>query len=131
MSQFNSLRQDQVAPQSDQPLTAGQQPVPTANTPSRRDRLRAALPTVLIIGLLLVVAVWGHASDWNFGFGSSSAGETSETASACVVDGEAWCQEHNVPEAICIECNKKLLPPLPDYGWCAEHGILAMPARPS
>ena len=27
----------------------------------------------------------------------------------------------------CIECNAKLLPPLTDYGWCAEHGIAQCP----
>jgi cobalt-zinc-cadmium efflux system membrane fusion protein len=38
-----------------------------------------------------------------------------------------WCQEHNVPESLCIECNVELLPPNKDHGWCAEHGIAQCP----
>jgi len=32
-----------------------------------------------------------------------------------------------VPEAQCIECNANLVPAVPDYGWCAEHGIAQCP----
>jgi membrane fusion protein, heavy metal efflux system len=127
MSQFNSLRHDPVAPQTAQVPTAAPQAEPTQKMLTRRDRLRAALPIALVFSLLLIVAFWGHSTDWSFGFSSSSAGENAANASACVVDGEAWCKEHNVPEAICIECNKKLVPPLQDYGWCAEHGVAQCP----
>ena len=42
-------------------------------------------------------------------------------------EAEGWCKEHNVPEAICIECNSNLVPPVNDYGWCQEHGIAQCP----
>jgi len=38
-----------------------------------------------------------------------------------------WCEEHNVPESKCVECNPTLLPKGADYGWCAEHGVSNCP----
>jgi cobalt-zinc-cadmium efflux system membrane fusion protein len=32
-----------------------------------------------------------------------------------------------VPEADCIECNPKLVPRGPDYGWCKVHGVAQCP----
>ena len=38
-----------------------------------------------------------------------------------------WCNEHNVPESQCIECQPELLPRDKDYGWCKEHGVAQCP----
>ena len=39
----------------------------------------------------------------------------------------AWCEEHNVPEAACIECRVGLVPKVTDYGWCKVHGVAQCP----
>ena len=38
-----------------------------------------------------------------------------------------WCDEHNVPESMCVECNPKLCPLGKDYGWCSVHGVMQCP----
>src|SRR5207249_7001821 len=38
-----------------------------------------------------------------------------------------WCEEHGVPESICVECNKDLLPKEQEYGWCKVHGVAECP----
>ena len=58
-----------------------------------------------MFGVLIGVAVWGHATDWTlpkFSALMGGSGQNGETI--------AWCKDHNVPEAICIECNSKLVP---------------------
>ncbi|HZZ30030.1 MAG TPA: hypothetical protein VFE46_18685, partial [Pirellulales bacterium] len=56
-------------------------------------------------------------------FSSLLGGGNANSAAQCMEGADGWCKEHNVPEAECIECNSKLVPPLKDYGWCKEHGI--------
>jgi cobalt-zinc-cadmium efflux system membrane fusion protein len=73
-----------------------------------------------VVAVLGGLAVWGHLTDWTMPKFSSLIGQG-------VAQVEAWCQQHNVPEAQCIECNKSLLPAGQDYGWCKEHGIAQCP----
>jgi cobalt-zinc-cadmium efflux system membrane fusion protein len=82
--------------------------------------LRRTAPTFAVVALLGGLAVWGHLTDWSMPKFSTLIGQG-------VAQVEAWCQEHNVPEAQCIECNKSLLPAGQDYGWCKEHGIAQCP----
>ncbi len=42
---------------------------------------------------------------------------------------EEWCEEHNVAEAECIECNADLHPPGTDHGWCRAHGVAQCPSN--
>lgn len=82
--------------------------------------LKAAIPTALVIVLLAGVAAWGRSTDWKLPKFSHLMGN--------VVEEKAdWCEEHNVPESQCIECNKALIRPVADYGWCEEHGIAQCP----
>jgi len=82
--------------------------------------LRRALPTAGVLVVLAGVAWWGHSTNW-----------TLPKFSALIGRGEVadvdWCEAHNVPESICVECNPKLSPPLPDYGWCPIHGVMQCP----
>ena len=80
------------------------------------DRIRSSTPTALVIVVLVGLAVWGHRSEWKLPKFSSLLGEASKSSIA-------WCEEHGVPEAQCVECNPDLLPRGKDYGWCAEHGV--------
>jgi len=82
--------------------------------------LLRAVPTVAVVMALAALALWGHFADWKL-----------PKFSAVVATGaaqvEAWCQEHNVPEAECIECNLERFPPGKNYGWCKEHGVAQCP----
>jgi multidrug efflux pump subunit AcrA (membrane-fusion protein) len=72
---------------------------------------------LVVLALLAGVALWGHFNEWTMPKFSTLLGETAEAESS-------WCPTHNVPEAECIECNPLLLDEQPNYGWCAEHGIV-------
>ena len=78
--------------------------------------LRRVVPTVVVIALLAGLAIWGHSTDWKIPkFSQLVGGAPSKPAD--------WCEEHGVPESICIACNAKLMPKGQLYGWCAEHGV--------
>jgi cobalt-zinc-cadmium efflux system membrane fusion protein len=72
------------------------------------------------VAALAGLALWGHFNEWKLPKLSALVGGSDP-------EQEQWCQEHNVPEAECIECNLSLLPPSKDYGWCKEHGIAQCP----
>ena len=69
-----------------------------------------------IVGL----AVWGNATEWSMPKFSALFGGKAEEAAD-------WCDEHNVPESQCVECNKSLCPIGMDYGWCSVHGVMQCP----
>jgi cobalt-zinc-cadmium efflux system membrane fusion protein len=78
------------------------------------------VPTTLVVVGIIALAVWGHENDWTIPkFSELFGGKDME-----VMD---WCEEHNVPESQCVECNKSLLPAGTDYGWCSAHGVMQCP----
>jgi cobalt-zinc-cadmium efflux system membrane fusion protein len=79
------------------------------------------LPTATVLLALAVVAYFGHRSDWKVP--KISAMGSGDQAS----DTLAWCAEHGVLEAECVECRPELLPKSKDYGWCKEHGVPQCP----
>jgi len=82
--------------------------------------LRSVGPTAAVVCALAALAIWGNHVGWSL-----------PKFSALFTSGDGqvadWCQEHNVPESECIECNASLLPPLKDYGWCKIHGVAQCP----
>ena len=72
-------------------------------------------PTLVLIGFAAVF-YYGHHNDWRI---PKFAALTSDVEP--VVDD--WCEEHAVPESICVECDPTLMPKGPDYGWCSDHGV--------
>ena len=83
-------------------------------------RIGAVVPTALVLAALAGIAYWGHTNHWTLPSFSTLVGvEAGET--------EVWCEEHNVAELACIECNTGLVPPAADFGWCPEHGIPQCP----
>jgi len=82
--------------------------------------LRNAFSTALVIGALAGLGAWGYGSDWTLPKFSALVGNEAPNV-------EAWCEDHNVPEAMCIECNNELLPADVDYGWCPVHGVANCP----
>jgi cobalt-zinc-cadmium efflux system membrane fusion protein len=108
---------DQLVSQPESPLTGARSHYWLAAV---GQRLRQAAPTTVTVGVLAVIAFWGHRHDWTIPKFSSLVGENDRSA-------DDWCKEHNVPESQCIECNSKLWPVDSDYGWCKEHGIAQCP----
>jgi multidrug efflux pump subunit AcrA (membrane-fusion protein) len=74
------------------------------------------LPTLIVLATLAGVGVYGHYSHWKV----PKFAELTGTTAASSAD---WCEEHNVPESNCVECNVDRFPSGPDYGLCRTHGI--------
>ncbi len=69
-----------------------------------------ALGPTLVLVSFAALFYFGHKNDWRIPkFGSLTGTSTK------VVDD--WCDEHSVPESICVECDPGLLPKGPDFGW--------------
>ena len=79
-----------------------------------------SLPTVLLLAALGGLAWWGHQSGWSLPKFSEVTGE-----SAALPDD--WCEEHGVPESMCVECNPDDYPKRKPPGWCKIHGIHECP----
>jgi len=75
-----------------------------------------AIPTCLVIIALIGLGYFGHHYGWTIPKFSEL---THQGGPATLV----WCEEHNVPEEICIACNADLMPKDTLYGWCKEHGV--------
>src|SRR3954463_12982470 len=82
--------------------------------------LRRTAPTAIVVAGIVGLAIWGNASDWSIPKFSSLFGGAADEAAD-------WCDEHNVPESQCVECNKSLCPIGMDYGWCSVHGVMQCP----
>ncbi|QEG35895.1 efflux RND transporter periplasmic adaptor subunit [Bythopirellula goksoeyrii] len=72
-------------------------------------------PTLVLAGFAAVF-YFGHHNDWKIPKFAALTG----TVKPVISD---WCEEHSVPESICVECDPTLMPKGPDYGWCPEHGV--------
>jgi membrane fusion protein, heavy metal efflux system len=120
----SGFRQEKMSPGDSR-----QSPLTTASAasadspPSASNRwqwFRSVIPTVAVVAALTALGAWGYGSDWTLPKFSALIGRDS-------TDAEPWCDEHNVPEAICIECNSQILPLGEDYGWCRQHGVANCP----
>ena len=72
-------------------------------------------PTLVLAGFAAMF-YYGHHNDWRIPKFAALTGHVEK-----VVDD--WCEEHSVPESICVQCDPTLMPEGPDYGWCPEHGV--------
>ncbi|MCC7336040.1 MAG: efflux RND transporter periplasmic adaptor subunit [Pirellulaceae bacterium] len=89
----------------------------------QRGPLRRGLSLVLgSIGPILVlmgfaaVFYYGHHNDWRIPKFAALTGSVEPVASD-------WCEEHGVPESICVQCDPTLMPKGADYRWCEVHGV--------
>lgn len=96
--------------------------VPTSASWPRRFAayLLQTLPTFVLLVALGGLAWWGHHSGWALPKFSQVTGNA-----AAVPDD--WCEEHGVPESMCVECNPEDYPPRTLHGWCKVHGIHECP----
>ena len=72
-------------------------------------------PTLVLAGFAAVF-YFGHQNDWKIPKFAALIGRSETVVSD-------WCEEHSVPESICVECDPTLMPKGPDYGWCEVHGV--------
>lgn len=77
--------------------------------------LGGGLPTLLVIAALAGIAYWGHHTGWKLP-------KFSELNGTAHVQADDWCEEHGVPDSVCVACQPDLLPQQ-DEGWCKEHGV--------
>ncbi len=95
-------------------------PASPIRIPTILKRFAAAIPATIVVAVLAGLAYWGHTNDWTIPKFSALVGADHKEV-------EVWCEEHNVPEDECIECNKELVPLGPNYGWCKVHGVAQCP----
>lgn len=82
--------------------------------------LGRVVPTLLVLGALGGLAAWGHHTGWKVPRFSALVGSTPAPE-------ESWCEEHNVPEAECVECNPALMPRGRALPYCKKHGVSECP----
>ena len=88
----------------------------SSKPPSLLGCVSQMLPTLLVIVVLAGLGIFGHHFNWKIPKFSDLSG-----TGAAVPDD--WCEEHSVPESLCVQCDPTLLPARPDYGWCKVHGV--------
>lgn len=91
-----------------------------ATVPARRRPVFSPASVAVALGLFFAVAAVGQELRWRLPKASSLFSQSSP-------DADDWCEEHGVPESICVECRPGLLPPGRTYRWCKEHGIPECP----
>ncbi len=84
------------------------------------DSFMGSLATVVVLALLAGIGWWGHRTGWALPKFSQVLGEAAPVP-------EDWCEEHGVPESMCVECNPEEYPPRKLHGWCKQHGIHECP----
>lgn len=74
------------------------------------------VPTAIVLMLLVGIGYLGHHTGWKIPKFSTLIGNGPN-------ENKDWCEEHGVPESLCIACNANLMPKGTLYGWCKEHGV--------
>ncbi len=82
--------------------------------------LLSRIPAAVVLCALLGLLWWGHQNHWKLDSFAKLTGRTEAPA-------EQWCEEHNVPEDVCIECRPELFPKRKATGWCEKHRIHECP----
>ncbi len=85
--------------------------------------LADSIPTLLVLGLLGGVLYFGHHNGWKLPKFAALFGAAPNDAEK----SKDWCDEHSVPESICVECQTELLPKGKPFGWCKIHGVMECP----
>lgn len=78
------------------------------------------VPNLLVLAGLAAFAYWGHETGWKLPKFAALVGAVPEKEAK-------WCDEHNVLEAMCVECNPTRFPKPKSFGWCEEHGVADCP----
>lgn len=79
-------------------------------------RLTGRIAPLMVFTILAGTLLWGHRTGWR-------APKFSELSQRPVETKDDWCNDHQVPLSICVECNPNLLPRGKSFGWCKTHGV--------
>jgi len=96
-------------------LAAAPGPSPHQEPESWLGWLNRAGPMILVLSLLAGIAYVGHRTEWTLPKFANLFGASNSAP-------DDWCNEHSVPESICVECKESLMPKLKTT-WCRKHGI--------
>lgn len=115
----------QAASDADLPDSSGsssrtEQQAQASNPRRFADWLIRSIPTAIVLAALAGLGWWGHHSGWALPKFSEVTGEA-----AALPDD--WCEEHGVPETLCVECNPDEYPKRELHGWCKVHGVHECP----
>jgi cobalt-zinc-cadmium efflux system membrane fusion protein len=77
--------------------------------------LAGLIPLAAALGCVAGLVAVGRDTGWSL--------PRSAVGGATGPGSDDWCPEHGVPESVCVECDKYLLPQLRDHGWCRRHGV--------
>jgi cobalt-zinc-cadmium efflux system membrane fusion protein len=75
---------------------------------------------LLAVAALVGVAAAGQRLGWKMPKFSALVGREDH-------EERDWCEEHGVPESVCVECKPDLYPKGEEYGWCRKHGVHECP----
>ena len=89
--------------------------------PGRRSWVVRAVPTAMVLILLTGIGYVGRHTGWKIPTFSTLVGNGPS-------EEEDWCEEHGVPESLCIACNATLMPKGRLHGWCKQHGVHECPS---
>ncbi len=78
-------------------------------------RITQMIPTLLVMASLAGLGYFGHQYGWKIPKFAELTGDVGMASSD-------WCEEHGVPESVCVECDPYLMPAGPDYDRCEVHG---------
>lgn len=114
-----------VEPDSAQSTAGKQSPAPPSQDRASGvtavvRRFARLVPTVLILAALAGLGYLGHETGWSMSKFSALIGQQPPQK-------DDWCEEHGVPESICIACNANLMPKPKVYDWCEKHGVHECP----
>lgn len=79
-----------------------------------------AVPTILALGAVGALVLVGQRTGWRLPKFSTLMGNTA-------AEKDDWCEEHSVPESLCVECMKGCMQRGKEYGWCKVHGVSECP----
>jgi len=92
-----------------------------AATPTFAGRMIGRIIPALIALIFVVgLVVLGLRTGWRLPKFSALIGKEQK-------EKDDWCDEHSVPESICVECKKDCMPRAPEFGWCKKHGVHECP----
>jgi cobalt-zinc-cadmium efflux system membrane fusion protein len=94
--------------------------VPRLGASAAVARVGRIVPTLLVLAALGGLAACGHHTGWKVPRFSALVGHGPAPE-------QAWCEEHNVPEAECVECNPGLMPRGKESPYCKKHGVPECP----
>jgi cobalt-zinc-cadmium efflux system membrane fusion protein len=78
------------------------------------------IPGIFALALIAGLMWLGFRTGWRLPKFSVLMGRSTAPA-------DDWCEEHAVPDSICVECKKDCMPRQKEFGWCRNHLVHECP----